>query len=147
MIKGVPPKNYTEIKVKSFYVNETHLKHTIYLKGMEFKRIDQQWNSVTTIEVITPPNNKAKLTILAVDWGRTLPLITLDFYTNNPFGSFSNNNNMPFLNSHNKRVLFSLDELNMAVNFQMKRAALDEILPDLDTNRQDLSMEYFMDEP
>ncbi len=114
---------------------------------MEFLRIDQQWSSVTSIEVITPPNNKAKLTILAVDWGRTIPLITLDFYTNNPLSSFSNNNNMPFYSFQNKRVLFSLDDLNMAVNFQMKRAALDEILPDLDTNRQDLSIEYFMDEP
>lgn len=102
---------------------------------------------MTTIEVIIPPYNKTKLTIFTVDWGRTLPLITLDFYTNNPFGSFSNNNNMPFYSFQNKRVLFSLDELSMGVNFQMKRAALDEILPDLDTNRQDLSIEYFMNEP
>lgn len=125
MIKGTPPRNYTEIKVKSYYVNETYLKHTIYLKGMEFTRIDQQWSSVTTIEAITPPKNKAKLTILAGNWGKVIPLITLDFYTNNPFGSFSNNNNMPFYSFQKKRVLFSLDELNMAVNLQIKRAALD----------------------
>lgn len=92
---------------------------------MEFTRIDQQWSSVTTIEAITPPNNKAKLTILAVNWGKVIPLTTLDFYTNNPFGSFSNNNNMPFYSFSGKRVLFSLDELNMAVNLQIKRAALD----------------------
>lgn len=46
-----------------------------------------------------------------------------------------------------RRALLTLEELNMQINFNMQRAAIQEILPELETSGQDLAIEYKLDSP
>lgn len=67
-------------------MNGTHLKHTLYSSAAKFVQIEQNWNQVTKIELVLPPNNKTALTILSTVWGSANASNSLIFYTNNPFG-------------------------------------------------------------
>lgn len=47
---------------------------------------------------------------------------------------------MPLIKQFSRRMLLTLEDLNMKVNFNMAKAAISEILPTLDTSGQDLSL-------
>lgn len=46
-----------------------------------------------------------------------------------------------------RRVLLTLDDLNIGVNFNIQKAVINEILPELDTSGQDLALEYKLNSP
>lgn len=55
---------------------------------------------------------------------------------------------MPMLSFSNSRLLLaSLDQLNIQLSFNMKRAVIDEIMPTLDTKGQDLALQYNLQQP
>lgn len=90
-----------------------------------------------------PPNNKTVLTIIGTEWGKSNISNSLIFFTNNPFGEISSSNGantMPLIKQFSRRMLLTLEDLNMKVNFNMAKAAISEILPTLDTSGQDLSL-------
>jgi hypothetical protein len=87
-------------------VNKTHLKHILYSVDIYFNQIEQNWNSSVNIEYLIPPSTKNSLIILAVEWGRSIPLNSLIFFTNNPFGELEDsilNNSMPLISNFTKR--------------------------------------------
>lgn len=80
---------------------------------------DVDWNNSVSIELIGK-DATYKLDILDVEWGTSSILI---FYTNNPFGEISQNgyNDLPMLKPFSRRLLINLEDLDMKVNFNMKK--------------------------
>jgi hypothetical protein len=55
---------------------------------------------------------------------------------------------MPLVGSFSsRRLLVTLEQLNMNLNFNMRKSAVNEIMPSLDTNGQDLTLEYSLNSP
>jgi hypothetical protein len=121
------------------------LKVTLFAINGQFQQIDEEdWNQVVSIQIAAQSLPKTNLSIMGAQWGES----SLALYTDNPIGQISSETAMPMLSFSSSRLLLaSLDQLNIQLNFNMKRAVIDEIMPTLDTKGQDLNLQYNLQQP
>jgi hypothetical protein len=93
------------------------------------------------MQLRAPSGLQANLTVMGVEWADS----SLMFYTDNPIAQITAGSTTPLPmtgSPHSRRLLISLDQLNIQLSFKMRRAVINEILPKVRTNGQELSLQY-----
>lgn len=65
-IKGKVTRKYPQIGIKSVYVNDSCLKHTLFARDFQFTMIEQDWPNVSSLTLINKNYTEYPLTILKV---------------------------------------------------------------------------------
>lgn len=150
MLKTAVPTEYDEIRLITEYVDGETLKHTLQTINSQFVKIEQEWQQVTELSIVTQYGEQVFLDIKYVEWGAGAYPTELIYYTNNPFGRLDDQQimNMPFFKKpEKKRLLLSVNDLNSNVQYRLYESAIREIYPGLDTSGGDLALEYGLDNP
>lgn len=139
-------RHYKSIELKSFYVNDTHLRHILYAKEFTFQQIEQNWPVDSALTLVDRAYNQILLTILKVEFSSKLD--QLIFFTNNPIAkeladSFKS---MPIVK--NARRLLAEMSLDLGYNLKLmlSEKATHDLMPSLD-HMGDLYLDYPYSDP
>lgn len=80
---GVDFYKYSELSLKSRYINASTLSHTLWVKGTTFEWTSADLSLHANISYLTDGGIVVSLTVYAFAWGANNDSII--FYTNNPF--------------------------------------------------------------
>lgn len=134
---AVAKNEVKNVKLVSYYVSSTSLRHILLVSGMVYTRANVSIINNIKLSVSTK-NSSISLTISRYEWGKPNELI---LYTNNPL-----NLRVKTLGLTRRLLIGQSVEINMNTSAQVSQSLLSSVLPNLLTD-SDLSLGYSLDDP